>query len=94
MRRDSALLLSVLDIIEEAPYDFSGKPVQVTVEEYSRDEIDYHVLLLREAGFIEAVENEGGRPEPTRMTWKGHEYFDKQGNTVLDSVAEMIPGFS
>lgn len=94
MKRDSILLLSILQTIEDTPYDFSAKPIKVTVKDYSRDEIDYHVLLLHEAGLIQAVDTEAGRLQPTRMTWKRHEYLDQQEEGVIDSLAGMLSGFS
>jgi len=54
----------------------------VSVEGYSVDQIDYHLDLLREAGFISCP----GTPPPLtgimfhRLTWRGHEFLDTVRN--------------
>lgn len=82
MKRDSALLARILEMIEAAPYDFSDVPVELELEGYGEDAIAYHVLLLEEAGLITASsygvsENGRTRPRPIRLTWTGHEYLGR-----------------
>jgi len=38
--------------------------------------LEYHLDLLREAGFAEFIELSGGYWQVERITWKGHEFID------------------
>jgi len=40
------------------------------------DTLEYHLDLLREAGFAEFIELAGGYWQVERLTWKGHEFID------------------
>jgi hypothetical protein len=47
-------------------------------EDYSPEQIDYHLELLAEAGLISVGTSERGRLRllPVRLTWEGHEFLD------------------
>jgi len=63
--------------IENAP--FKGGWINIEVPEHSEEEISYHVLLLADAGLIEAI-NLGSMSRvcwmPKRLTYDGHEFLD------------------
>jgi DNA-binding transcriptional ArsR family regulator len=77
MKRDMDLARAILLKIEEQP--FTGAWVEITIDGYSPDEITYHVMLLAEAGLIDAddvssIANVEWMPK--RLTWEGHEFLD------------------
>jgi len=77
MKRDMDLAREILLQMEKAPYD--GTWHFVAVEGHSPEEVTYHVMLLDQAGLIEA-ENlssmDGAEWAPKTLTWAGHEFLD------------------
>ncbi len=74
MKRDMDLVREVL-FVEALPFD--GRFHDIAVDGRSLDEITYHVMLLHEAGFIEAMDLSSLRGicwKPTRLTYSGHEF--------------------
>lgn len=86
MKRDMDLIRSLLLEIEGGRVSFStlSKETADTLgldpqEALSREEaeaLEYHLDLLREAGFAEFIELSGGYWQVERITWKGHEFID------------------
>ncbi len=77
MKRDMDLARQILLELEKAPYD--GRLLIVDIADYEEEAINYHVLLLAEAGLIEAKDLsslDGAEWVPTRLTWQGHEFLD------------------
>lgn len=76
MKRDMGLIRTLLESIEDCTGDFIDLP-----HDKSAAEIAYHIWLLRDAGFIEAVEMRSvGSAMPAdykdiRLTWQGHDYL-------------------
>jgi hypothetical protein len=72
------LAREILFKIEEAP-EF-GSPIEIEIEGRDAKQIDYHVMLLQQAGLISAVGTSAfGDSEEwiaTGMTWAGHEFLD------------------
>ena len=75
--------------------------VQVSVEAYTENQVDYHVKLLYEAGLIEANEitaaNYGPEWEPIALTWDGHEFLEaardrSRWSKALEIVKEKSGG--
>jgi hypothetical protein len=57
----------------------SGRFIKVAIEGHSEEEINYHMVLLKDAGFMEAAvleSQEGPMVQPIRLTWSGHEFID------------------
>jgi hypothetical protein len=53
--------------------------ISVAIEGHSNAEVNYHMLLLKDAGFVEAAvqrSDEGVMVQPLRLTWSGHEFID------------------
>lgn len=77
MKRDMDLARLILLEIEQHP--FIGVGFELKLEEYKREEITYHIILLAEAGLIEADDASTlANIEwlPKRLTWQGHEFLD------------------
>jgi predicted transcriptional regulator len=99
MKRDMDLIRQILFAIEKQP--FTGRRVTLDINGYSNDMVSYHIILLHEAGLIDAVNfssKEGPRYFPTRLTWQGHEFLeaikdDTRWNKVK-SIMEKAGGFA
>lgn len=90
MKRDMDLARKILLQLEEVPY--RGGAQRVALEGYSDDEVSYHVLLLREAGLVEALDfssHDGVCWVPTRLTWEGHEFLDAARSSKLWEAAKQ-----
>jgi hypothetical protein len=77
MKRDMDLVREIMLKVENLP--FVDAPQEVEVEGRSPLEISYHIMLLGEAGFIEALElpmQEGPVWKAKRLTYSGHEFLD------------------
>lgn len=75
MKRDMDLVRKILFEVEKEPYTGVGN--EINIPEYSGDDIEYHLMLLEEAGFIEvAPRGMSESLKPTRLTWEGHEFLD------------------
>ena len=65
------------------------------VEGHSKDEVAYHVMLLKEAGLIEAISATNMDPGsfnwyPKRLTWQGHEFLESSREESLWQKAKKI----
>jgi len=82
MQRDIDLIRSILlDLEARGSYtDW----LDVDVEAYSPEQVDYHLELLIEAGFVvvPASGRELSRRHPLRLTWDGHEFLDAARNDM------------
>src|SRR5947209_4339001 len=77
MERNMDLVRQILLEIEKQPWTLSA--VEISVPDATEDELLYHLLLLNEAGLIDAdVIHTFGSYEikPVRLTWAGHESLD------------------
>jgi len=91
MRRDMDLVRSILLELEKSE-SYAGF-ADIAIEGYSPDDISYHVLLLHEAGLIEALDLSGGdRPLwiPVRLTWDGHEFLEASRDNARWKTAKRI----
>jgi hypothetical protein len=64
--------------VEKVPHNSAALQwveLERTIYEYSPQDISYHVLLLKEAGLIQAT-NVRLAWRPIRLTWEGHEFLD------------------
>lgn len=79
MKRDMDLARQILLAVEERPYQ-SGSGFTLTHKEIEAETLDYHVMLLHEAGLIEATNTTylGGKTvwRIKRLTWQGHEFLE------------------
>src|ERR1035437_6029864 len=77
MKMDTDLVRQILLKVEEFPFDGSFHDVEI--EGRTENEISYHVMLLHEAGLIEALDLStlsGVCWKPQRLTYTGHQFLD------------------
>src|SRR5690348_4591222 len=83
MTRDMDLIRTLLLWIEAQPqldgtrWLAPDKPEDVGVSDHSIEEVQYHLNLLIEAGFVEGKSfDAAGTVVFSRLTWKGHEFLE------------------
>ena len=83
MRRDMTLireLLLKLEGLPEAPggvHQLVAGENEMVVEGYSTAQVDYHLRLIEEAGFLRTFSSGlDGRILFDRLTWDGHDFVD------------------
>ena len=84
MKLDKDLVREILLQVEASPEPMGW--VEVSVADHSQEEIAYHVQILDEAGFVEAIDlttTDGYDWRPKRLTYEGHEFLD----TIRDPAA-------
>ena len=90
MRLDTDLVRDILTKIEGLPFD--GGFHDIVVEGHSPGEITYHVVLLHEAGFVEAMDLStldcGVCWKPKRLTYAGHQFLDAARNDTVWAKAK------
>jgi hypothetical protein len=76
MERNMDLARQIMMELEKEPY--RGTPVSINIKDTSNEDMVYHVMLLGEAGLIEAFELGFGEVNwmPIRLTWAGHEFLE------------------
>ncbi|SCL76594.1 hypothetical protein L21_2529 [Methanoculleus chikugoensis] len=95
MKRDMELVRQILLQIESSTGDDFAN---IQIENYSPEEIAYHVYLLKDAGLIEAeisYSMDSVKPEDYvifRMTWAGHDFLDASRDEGLWKKAMGIIG--
>ena len=85
MKRDLELIRSIMVTIEEAD---SMQPFKLEFDDQSEEVINFHILLLEEAGLIQAniESDETGEiilAEPIRLTWNGFEFLQNARNESI-----------
>jgi hypothetical protein len=84
MQRDMELVRQIL--LELEGHNELGRDMQVKASGYSPEQITYHIKLLAEAGYIEAIDMSsfsGMNWRPTSLTWPGHEFLDATRNASV-----------
>lgn len=62
--------------------------------EHSKDELDYHVVMLVEAGFLKGQVG-FGTPSISKLTWAGHEFLDDiRDASIWGKTKERISGLT
>ncbi len=92
MRLDHDLARSLLQKIGELPFD--GRFHDVSVEGHSGEEISNHVMLLKEVGLIEAIEegsHDGVCWRPKHLTYVGNEFlWAAESDTVWNKAKGIL----
>jgi hypothetical protein len=88
MRRETDLIRLILAQVElnTNPMRF----IEIKAHGYSPNQIAYHVRLLAEAGYVDAVDfttMDGMDWKPKSLTWIGHDFLDATRN---DSIWEKV----
>jgi len=81
MKRDMDLARNILFKIED--YSEPNDWAEIKLEDYSQEEISYHIKLLYQAGLIEAndvTDTSGFEWKAKSLTWKGHEFLEAARN--------------
>lgn len=83
MKRDMDLVRELLLKLESLPLEpghalvLMPESSEVATGEHSGAEIEYHLSLILEAGFVEDVDLHPMRGITfTRLSWRGHEFLD------------------
>jgi Hypothetical protein (DUF2513) len=95
MKRDMDLVREILLKIEDLPsYE---EPVDIEIERYSEENIQFHLKQLQEANLIEVpdigLSTSWAKVNimPTRLTWQGSEFLDSIRNeNVWKKTKEFI----
>ncbi len=75
MKRDMDLVREILMEVES--WDRGSEWRRVSLEGRGKDEMDWHVRIMSDAGLIRAVQSvETGEALVERLTWDGHEFLD------------------
>jgi hypothetical protein len=92
MKRDMELVREILRRVEDHQQAMGWVPLDIPG--HSREEVSYHVMLLAQAGLLEAtdlVSTAGFLYEAKRLTWAGHEFLDAiRNDTVWNKVKETV----
>jgi hypothetical protein len=91
MKRDMELIRLILQEVERA--QTFDEDLNINLDGYSKKEVDYHVILLNEAGLIVTYDEStlaGIRLIPLRLTWQGHEFLEATKNTDAWSKTKEI----
>lgn len=92
MKRDLDLAREILTQIEDHLYDPNGSFV-VKIDGRSMEEVSYHLMLLAEAGYIEASSlptTDGTIWKARRLTWEGHEFLEAAKDTTRWNSAKAL----
>ena len=85
MKRDMDLARDILFAVEKSDDDPLGW-IELKLPGRSSKEVAYHVMILAEAGLIEAQDlssMDGFDYKPKRLTWHGHEFLDAARSDIL-----------
>lgn len=92
MKRDMDLVREILLKVEDLPFD--GGFHDIGVEGRSNEEVNYHLMLLDEAGLIEAQDLTTLTStcwKPKRLTYTGHEFLDAaRSHTVWTKAKALV----
>jgi hypothetical protein len=93
MQRHLSLIRSLLFEIEATPAGQEYSTENSEIPRTTLPELNAHLLLLADAGFIDSAEPFGDGLVCGRMTWEGHEFLDlardqSRWNKALKALAE------
>jgi hypothetical protein len=81
MKRDMELVRLILQEVENA--STFDEFIDIKLDGYTEEEVNYHVILLDEAGLIVTYDDStlaAVHLIPQRLTWQGHEFFEATKN--------------
>lgn len=85
VKRDMELIRKLLLHIEENTGGKRLRSTEIELDDYEKDEIGYHLKLLIDAGFTDAICSTAARDEFPEclikgLTWVGHDFLDSVRN--------------
>jgi len=103
MKRDMELIRKILMQLEEATTH--DVPIQLDIEDYQPEEINYNVGTAWKGGLIElygkptSSHNSATHYLPKSLTWEGHEFLDTSRNEsawkrMLNTIKEKGGGLA
>jgi hypothetical protein len=78
MKRDMDLIRSILLTVESDPVMTGSQFTAYNTSDFpghSQVEINYHIDLLFEAGFVAGMPDSNPGPLITKLSWQGHEFI-------------------
>jgi hypothetical protein len=92
MKRDMDLVRQILQAVEN--HDTVNRRPVVEIEGRSREEVSYHVMIMAQAGLLDAVDSSdmhnGLIWKVRSLTWAGHEFLDAvRSETVWNEVKKQ-----
>jgi len=94
MMRDMNLVREILKwASEQEESGFDGNP---SFDEYTDDQVDYHVYIMWQAGLVEAIDvstigDTGHAAMLSGVTWAGHDFLDAaKDNTVWEKAKKKV----
>ena len=91
MKRDMDLVRDILLAVEEHDDD-RFRPLELDIPDRPQPEVSYHVMLLADAGLIDAADLSSPNRldwRPRRLTWAGHEFLEVARNNSIWSRAKQ-----
>lgn len=92
MKKDMELIKEILLAVEDA--NTFTENLKVDIEGYNEKQINYHVMLLGEAGLIKTTYYSADDIPywyPVRLTWEGHEFLDAiKNDNVWAKLKEKV----
>ncbi len=94
MKRDMDLIRQLLLTIEADEHGFATRDIEIP--SYTQEQIDYHAVLLGEAGLAEVTDvTTMGSKSPKaillRLTWAGHEFLDSsRENHIWNQAKDKV----
>ena len=77
MKRYMKLIRKILEYVETAKTTDDNVPLP-EFDDYRQCQVEYHVKLCEEAGYLVIVAGQKRRPAAiSRITWHGHEELDR-----------------
>lgn len=91
MKRDMELIREILIKVENFEIH---QPQEIEIEGYSSQQINYHIKMLAQIGFIKAHDFSSFDGElwlPKELTWNGHEFIDSiRNDNVWQKIKEKL----
>jgi len=87
MQRDLDLIKKILLKIELTTS--LNKAIHIEIDGYSKNEIDYHVVLLSDSRYVEAQKTVYG-VLPYRITSSGHDFLESSKNDTIWNKAKSV----
>lgn len=92
MKRDMDLIRRIL--LEIEAHEDPNRTQWVEIDGYTNDQIQYHLKILYEGGFIDALDASAGggiEYQPRGLTWDGHEFLDTvRSDSVWNKTKALI----
>lgn len=93
MKRDLILIKKLLLYAEEKEVNTPTLGEKIEIDDYTSDEINYHIKLLYQAGFVEIIDASSGRYMSfflNDLTWDGQTFLELlKRDTTWNKTKEM-----